>query len=203
MITMHEVAREDAELVEESLGGNPLSFQLLIERYQDRIFALARHYTKSAVEVEDIVQDTFLKTYRRLETFQRQSSFSTWLYRIAVNTALDFLKRTGRSPVTAVEDPELSASPVRAQAGSGIAVAAPDAALRREEIARITQEVLDELPEIFRTVLVLREFEDLSYQEMAEVLGISIGTVESRLFRARARFKEAMIRLHPEFAAPD
>jgi RNA polymerase sigma-70 factor (ECF subfamily) len=203
MISMHEVAREDAQLVEEALGGNPLSFQLLIERYQERIFALARHYTKSAVEVEDIVQDTFLKTYRRLETFQRQSSFSTWLYRIAVNTALDFLKRTGRSPVTAVEDPELSASPVRALAGSGIAVAPPDAALRREEIARITQEVLAELPEIFRTVLVLREFESLSYQEMADVLGISIGTIESRLFRARARFKEAMIRLHPEFAAPD
>jgi len=189
--------------VEEALGGNALSFQLLIERYQDRIFALARHYTKSAVEIEDIVQDTFLKTYRRLETFQRQSSFSTWLYRIAVNTALDFLKRAGRSPVSAVEDPELSASPVRAQAGSGVAVAAPDAAMKREEIARITQEVLDELPEIFRTVLVLREFEELSYQDMADVLGISIGTVESRLFRARARFKEAMIRLHPEFAAPD
>ncbi len=203
MITMHEVAREDAQLVEESLGGNPLSFQLLIERYQGRIFALARHYTKSAVEVEDIVQDTFLKTYRRLETFQRQSSFSTWLYRIAVNTALDFLKRAGRSPVSAVEDPELTAAPVRAQAGSGVAVAGPDASMRREEIARITQEVLAELPEIFRTVLVLREFEDLSYQEMAEVLGISIGTIESRLFRARARFKEAMIRLHPEFAAPD
>ena len=199
MITMQELAREDAQLVEEVLGGNPLSFQLLIERYQDRIFALARHYTKSAVEVEDIVQDTFLKTYRRLETFQRQSSFSTWLYRIAVNTALDFLKRTGRSPVTAVEDPELTASPVRAQAGSGVTVAAPDAALRREEIARITQEVLDELPEIFRTVLVLREFEDLSYQEMAEVLQISIGTVESRLFRARARFKERLLQKHPEF----
>lgn len=203
MITMHELAREDAELVEEALGGNPLSFQLLIERYQDRLFALARHYTKSAVEVEDIVQDTFLKTFRRLETFQRQSSFSTWLYRIAVNTALDFLKRKGRSPVAAVEDPELSAAPVRAQAGSGVAVSAPDAAMRREEIARITREVLDELPEIFRTVLVLREFEGRSYLEMAEILGISIGTVESRLFRARARFKEAMIRLHPEFAAPD
>lgn len=203
MITMHEVAREDAQLVEESLGGNQLSFQLLVERYQERIFALARHYTKSAVEVEDIVQDTFLKAYRRLETFQRQSSFSTWLYRIAVNTALDFLKRVGRSPVQAVEDPELSASPVRAQAGSGVAIAAPDARLRRDEIARITAEVLDELPEIFRTVLVLREFEDLSYQEMAETLGVSIGTVESRLFRARARFKEAMLRLHPEFASAD
>jgi RNA polymerase sigma-70 factor (ECF subfamily) len=203
MITMHEVAREDVQLVEEALGGNQLSFQLLIERYQDRIFALARHYTKSAVEVEDIVQDTFLKAYRRLETFQRQSSFSTWLYRIAVNTALDFLKRMGRSPVQAVEDPELSASPVRAQAGSGVTIAAPDARLRREEVARITAEVLAELPDIFRTVLVLREFEDMPYQEMADVLGISIGTVESRLFRARARFKEALLRLHPEFASPD
>ena len=205
MITMHEqeVAREDAELVDEALGGNQLSFQLLVERYQDRIFGLARHYTKSSVEIEDIVQDTFLKTYRRLATFQRQSSFSTWLYRIAVNTALDFLKRMGRSPVQAVEDPELSAAPSRAQAGSGVAVAAPDARLRREEVARITAEVLDELPEIFRTVLVLREFEDMSYQQMAEVLGVSIGTVESRLFRARARFKDAMIRLHPEFAAAD
>jgi RNA polymerase sigma-70 factor, ECF subfamily len=174
-----------------------------VERYQERIFALARHYTKSAVEVEDIVQDTFLKSFRRLETFQRQSSFSTWLYRIAVNTSLDFLKRMGRSPVQAVEDPELSASPVRGQAGSGVAIAAPDARLRREEVARITAEVLDELPEIFRTVLVLREFEDLSYQQMAETLGVSIGTVESRLFRARARFKDAMIRLHPEFAGAD
>jgi len=203
MITMHELAREDVQLVEETLAGNPLSFQLLIERYQERIFALVRHYTKSAVEVEDIAQDTFLKAYRRLETFQRQSSFSTWLYRIAVNTALDFLKRTGRSPVQAVEDPELTASPVRGQAGSGVAIAAPDASLRKEEIARITREVLGELPEIFRTVLVLREFEDMPYQQMAEVLGISIGTIESRLFRARARFKEAMIRLHPEFATPD
>lgn len=203
MVTMHELAREDDQLVEEALGGNALSFQLLVERYQERIFALSRHYTKSAVEVEDIAQDTFLKAFRRLETFQRQSSFSTWLYRIAVNTALDFLKRSGRSPVQAVEDPELTAAPVRGQAGSGVTIASPDVNLRREELARITQNVLAELPEIFRTVLVLREFEDLSYQEMAEVLGISIGTVESRLFRARARFKEALVRLHPEFAAAD
>jgi RNA polymerase sigma-70 factor (ECF subfamily) len=205
MLTMHEqeAAREDAELVDEALGGDQLSFQLLVERYQERIFGLARHYTKNAVEVEDIVQDTFLKAFRRLATFQRQSSFSTWLYRIAVNTALDFLKRMGRSPVQAVEDPELSAAPTRALAGSGIAVAAPDARLRREEVARITAEVLEELPEIFRTVLVLREFEDLSYQQMADVLGLSIGTVESRLFRARARFKDALLRLHPEFAATD
>jgi len=200
---MQPAAREDVQLVGETLSGNPLSFQLLIERYQERIFALSRRYTKNAVEVEDIAQDTFLKAYRRLDSFQQQSSFSTWLYRIAVNTALDFLKRAGRSPVRAVEDPELTAQPLRAQAGSGVSIAAPEAHLQSEEVARVTQEVLDELPEIFRTVLVLRELESMSYQEMAEVLGISIGTVESRLFRARARFKEAMIRLHPEFTTGD
>lgn len=199
VVLMEPAAREDSRLVEETLGGNPLAFQLLVERYQDRVFALARRYTRSAVEIEDIAQDTFLKCYRRLDSFQRQSSFSTWLYRIAVNTALDFLKRLGRSPVRSVEDPEVSTEPIRGHGSVGATIAAPEVGMARDEIARITQEVMEELPEIFRTVLVLRELEGLSYQEMAEVLGISIGTVESRLFRARARFKDAMLRLHPEF----
>jgi len=201
MLTMQPAAREDAQLVQEALAGNQLSFQLLVERYQQRVFSLARHYTKNLVEVEDIAQDTFLKAYRRLDTFQRQSSFSTWLYRIAVNTALDFLKRLGRSPVRAVEDPELGLDPAKGCGPTGTPLAAPDARMQHQELARVTREVLEELPEIFRTVLVLREFEDLSYQEMSETLGISIGTVESRLFRARARFKDALLRLHPEFAA--
>lgn len=195
---MQPAAREDISLIEETLGGNPLAFQLLVERYQERVFSLVRHYTRNPVEVEDIAQDTFLKAYRKLAGFQRQSSFSTWLYRVAVNTALDHLKKAGRSPVQVVDDPELlPGSPGRA---GGPRIGAPDARLEREEVARITHQVLEELPEIFRTVLVLREFEDLSYQEMADLLGVSIGTVESRLFRARARFKDALLRLHPEFA---
>ncbi len=195
---MHPAAAEDTTLVQETLAGNQLSFQLLVERYQDRIFGLVRHYARSAVEVEDIVQDTFIKAYRKLDTFQHQSSFSTWLYRIAVNTSLDFLKRAGRNPVRAVEDPEVTGTP--AVAGGPRSIAAPDAQLETAEVAEITHRVLEELPEIFRTVLVLREFEELAYQEMADLLGISIGTVESRLFRARARFKEALVRLHPEYA---
>lgn len=193
---MQPATTEDADLVRETLEGNQLSFQLLVERYQDRMFSVVRHYARSAVEIEDIVQETFLKAFRRLDSFQHQSSFSTWLYRIAVNTALDFLKRHGRNPVTAVEDPELMQ-----QSGPGPGVAAPDKGLEREEIARITNEVLEGLPEIFRTVLVLREFEEMSYQDMADLLGISIGTVESRLFRARAKFRDALIRLHPEYGA--
>ncbi len=197
-ISVQSARSEDLNLIEESLEGNQLSFQLLVERYQGRMFALVRGYTQNAVEVEDIVQDTFLKAFTKLPGFQRQSSFYTWLCRIAINTALDFLKRHGRSPVQTVEDPEEVASLERG-ARPGGKLQAPDSRMQAQEIAAITQRVLGELPEIFRTVLVLREFEDLSYQEIADVVGISIGTVESRLFRARARFKERLIQLHPEY----
>lgn len=202
-LAMNAAPKEDLSLVAETLAGNQLSFQLLVERYQARLFSLVRHYTRSPVEIEDIVQDSFLKAYSRLAGFQKQSSFYTWLCRIAINTSLDFLKRAGRNPVQSVEDPELAselerAGPSRAGAGG---MPAPDARLEREELARITREVLDEIPDIFRTVLVLREFEELSYQEMADVLGISIGTVESRLFRARARFRDRLLQTHPEFGA--
>ncbi|MFT5286915.1 MAG: RNA polymerase sigma-70 factor (ECF subfamily) [Planctomycetota bacterium] len=184
----------DLTLVSEVLEGNQLSFQLLVERYQDKLFSIVRHYTRNPVEVEDIVQEALLKVYKRLDSFQQQSSFSTWLYRVTVNTALDFLKRCGRNPVRAVEDPEVVVSE-----GAQPRIAAPDAGMEQEEIARITHEVLLELPEIFHKVIVMREFEGLAYQEIADILGISIGTVESRLFRARARFKEHLLRSYPEF----
>lgn len=190
---MESVQAEDESLVQETLAGSHASFQLLVERYQDRIFSLARHYTRSAVEIEDLVQDTFLKAFSRLDTFQGESSFFTWLYRIAVNTMLDGLKRRGRSPVRTVEDPEILATPGPTR------MSGPSADMEREEIARITHAVLEELPEIFRTVLVMREFEEMAYQDIAEVLQISIGTVESRLFRARAKFKDKLLQAHPEF----
>jgi len=193
-----EPAFNDTNLVQETLQGNQASFQLLVERYQTRMFALIRHYTRNPVEIEDVVQDTFLKAYSRLDSFQHNSSFYTWLYRIATNTVLDFMKRRGRSPVQSVEDPEIvSGAPEPAK------TIAPDAGLEREEIARVTHEALGELPEIFRTVLVLREFEERSYQEIADILGISIGTVESRLFRARAKFRDKLLTLYPEFGETD
>ena len=201
VLAMQSAPKEDLRLVAETLTGNQLSFQLLVERYQTRMFALVRHYTKNPVEVEDIVQDTFLKAFTRLPSFQQQSSFYTWLCRIAINTALDFLKRCGRSPVQGVENPEivLTAESIDEAKPTSSPAPAPDARLERDELAKITQRVLDELPEIFRTVLVLREFEDMAYQDIADVLGISIGTVESRLFRARAKFKDKLLALHPEF----
>jgi RNA polymerase sigma-70 factor (ECF subfamily) len=190
---MEPKAAEDEMLVKETLAGNQASFQLLVERYQARIFAMTRHYTRNPVEIEDLVQDTFLKAFSRLESFQHQSSFYTWLYRIATNTVLDHMKRCGRSPVQSVEDTDVVEAPHNTRS------VGPDAAMEQNEIAKITHAVLEEIPDIFRTVLVMREFDDLSYQEIADVLGISIGTVESRLFRARARFKEKLLQRHPEF----
>lgn len=192
---MEQIAPDDDRLVEESLRGSQIAFQLLVERYQERIFRLIRGYVREPAEIEDLAQETFLKAFKRLESFQHQSSFYTWIYRIAINTVLDHLKRRGRSPVQAVEDLEIL--PVE----TALRCPSPSSGLEKEEIARITQSVLEEMPEIFRTVLVLREFEELAYQDIADMLGISIGTVESRLFRARARFKDKLLQKHPEFGA--
>jgi RNA polymerase sigma-70 factor (ECF subfamily) len=189
---------DDLPLVQATLAGSGAAFAELVEKHSPRLFGIVRGYTRVHAEVEDVVQETFLKAYTKLETFKGESAFATWLMRIAINTARDLLKRRGRSPVAAVEDPDLvqgSEHEVRA------AICAPSVQLERNEIAAITAQVLDELPEVFRTVLVMREFDEQSYQDIADTLGISIGTVESRLFRARARFKEALLRLHPEAAA--
>ncbi len=196
--TMPHTAQDDQGLVAATLAGDSKAFQALVERYQARLFGLVRHYTRNPVEVEDIVQETFLKAFTRLATFQQSSAFYTWLYRIAVNTILDQKKRKSRSPIQSMAEPEELGAP-SAEATERMTVR-PDAQLERAEIAEITQRVLAELPDIFRTVLVMREFEGLAYQEIADVLEISIGTVESRLFRARARFKQKLLQLHPEFA---
>ncbi len=196
---MESAKLEDSSLVHQTLDGSQEAFQTLVERYQSRLFALARHYTKSAVDIEDIVQEAFLKAFSRLETFQHQSSFYTWLYRITTNTILDFMKRRGRNPVQTVEDPELVGENASMGDPGSSRTMSPHSRLETQEISEITREVLDELPEIFRTVLILREFESLPYQEIADVLDISIGTVESRLFRARARFRDKLLAMYPEF----
>ncbi|MEZ6003050.1 MAG: sigma-70 family RNA polymerase sigma factor [Planctomycetota bacterium] len=193
---MQENERSDEELVQLTLAGDRSAFQVLVERHQHRIFRLARHYLRSNAEVEDMVQDTFLKAFSKLDTFQSNSSFFTWVYRIAKNTILDNLKRKGRSPVRAMEDPEDSLGRV-AEGRSG-RVPMPDARMMKSEITRVTRSVLETLPDIFREVLVLRELEGQSYQEIAETLEISIGTVESRIFRARAKFKDKLMQMHPE-----
>ncbi|MCP5022909.1 MAG: sigma-70 family RNA polymerase sigma factor [bacterium] len=196
---MERIEVNDEELVRETLEGSREAFQILVERHQSRLFGLARHYIRSQAEMEDLVQESFLKAYSRLSSFQNQASFYTWLYRITKNTILDHLKRKGRSPVQAMEDPEEVLGGVSGAEGRSGRLPAPDAQLLSSEVVGITRDVLQELPDIFRDVLILRELEGLPYAEISEALGVSIGTVESRIFRARAKFKEKLIQKHPEF----
>ena len=187
--------RKDVDLVHLVRGGSQMAFQILVERYSERIFRLVSRFSRRVEEVEDIVQDVFLKAFRKLDSFTFQASFYTWLYRIAINTATDAVNRSRRSPVHAVEDPQ------DWQDQGGEKHGSPDHGILEEELRMAARQVLACLPEKFRTILVLREYEDLSYDEIAQVLRISIGTVESRLFRARARFRDKMDKMFPGLMA--
>lgn len=188
----------DSELIDAVLAGDPDAFQALIERYQDRVFRLLSRFCRDRAETEDLAQDVFLKVFRKLHTFQRDSGFYTWLYRIAVNTATDDLTRRRRRRLQLVEDVTILDGGDRHGNAREPGHAGSAQPLLDEEIRRVTREILDTLPEKYRTILLLREYEDLSYTDMAEVLQCSMGTVESRLFRARQRFKEALERAYPE-----
>ena len=182
----------DSELIAAALQGSEAAFGSLVERYQDRVFRLLGRYCRDPVECEDLSQDVFLKVFRKLHTFHGDSAFFTWLYRIAVNAATDHLSRASHRRLKLVEDD------ASLDVGGDQDEQNPAAPLMTAELAAVTREIVASLPEKFRTILILREFEDLSYTEIAAVLQIQLGTVESRLFRARRRFKEALERDHPE-----
>jgi RNA polymerase sigma-70 factor (ECF subfamily) len=184
---------DDSELIASVLGGSESAFAALVHRYQERVFRLLSRYTRDVLECEDLAQEVFLKVFRKLHTFQQDSAFFTWLYRIAVNTASDHLSRRSRRRLQLVED-----ETALDQGEPRSAVADVTQPLLDAELVQVTRKILARLPEKYRTILVLREYEDLSYTEIATVLGINLGTVESRLFRARQRFKDALERLHPE-----
>lgn len=188
------IETSDDELIDAVLAGEGSAFGTLMDRYQDRVFRLVSRYTRDHGEAEDLAQEVFVKVFRKLHTFQRDSALFTWVYRVAVNTVNDHFGRVGRRRLRLVDDPdELDQNPsVRSDGES------PSQALLDDELRRVTRELLDELPEKYRTILLLREFEDLSYTQIAETLGLQMGTVESRLFRARQRFKDLLEERHPE-----
>lgn len=188
---------DDRRLIHETLNGSQAAFQALIEKYQQRIFRLLQRFTRGqAHETEDLAQDVFLKVFKRLHTFQFESAFYTWLYRIAMNTATDHVQRKRRSPVQSVEDPIIyeKGESERSNPGRG---------MMEREFGKVAHEVLEKMPEKYRLILQLREFEELSYDEIAKILGCALGTVESRLFRAREKFRSILIRLYPEYAPGD
>lgn len=173
----------DLELVRRAQNGDRVAFDLLVEKYQHRIAHLIGRYIRDPSEVEDVTQDAFIKAYRGLGNFRGESAFYTWLYRIAINTAKNHLVSAGRR----VPDQGVDAADAE-QYESGTLLrenATPERELLTDEVERTVYRTIEQLPEELREALTLREMEGLSYEEIAAVMDCPIGTVRSRIFRAR------------------
>ncbi|SUT92837.1 RNA polymerase sigma factor RpoE [Actinobacillus lignieresii] len=172
----------DQELVERAQKGDKKAFNLLVVRYQNRVAGLLTRYV-SRDDIPDIVQESFIKAYRSLESFRGESAFYTWLYRIAVNTAKNHLTALGRRPPKEdilAEDAESFDVGVQLRESD-----TPENVVLSEELKRVVFDTIENLPEELKTAITLRELEGLSYEEIAEVMQCPVGTVRSRIFRAR------------------
>jgi RNA polymerase sigma-70 factor, ECF subfamily len=181
-------------LVERVQGGDEAAFRELFDRYHRRAFAVAFGVVKNQQDALDIVQDAFVKVHRHIENFQGTSSFYTWLYRIVMNLAIDHVRR--HKPARDVEYDDAIGREDQA-AGDGallprVGDSNPKKNVLRKELTGAIQAALDELPDYHRAVILLREVEGLSYEEMAEVLEVPKGTIMSRLFHARRKMQASL-----------
>jgi RNA polymerase sigma-70 factor (ECF subfamily) len=174
----------DQALVERVQRGDKRAFELLVSKYQRKIFRLLSRLIRDPAEVEDVAQEAFIKAYRALPNFRGESAFYTWLYRIAINTAKNHLVAQGRRAPTTTET-EVEDAENFDEADQLRDYNTPDAMLLSRQVGEAVNRAIEKLPEDLRTAIVLRELEGLSYEEIAEAMNCPIGTVRSRIFRAR------------------
>ncbi|OZI30426.1 RNA polymerase sigma factor RpoE [Bordetella genomosp. 10] len=174
----------DAELVARVQRGDKKAFDLLVMKYQRKIMRLLSRMIRDPAEIEDVAQEAFIKAYRALPQFRGESAFYTWLYRIAINTARNWLASSGRRPSapTAVENED---GETFNEADNLSDISTPESMVASREIAETVNAAIESLPEELRTAIVLREIEGMSYEDIAQSMGCPIGTVRSRIFRAR------------------
>lgn len=176
-------ADTDQQLVKKVQAGDKRAFDLLVLKYQPKILGLVSRYVSDSHEVQDVTQEAFIKAYRALPRFRGDSAFYTWLYRIAINTAKNHLVARGRRPPGSdveIEDAEYY------EGGAALRdVENPENNLFSRELADAVNGAISELPDDLRTAVTLREFDGLSYEDIAEIMDCPVGTVRSRIFRAR------------------
>ena len=174
----------DRDLVARAQAGDKRAFGLLVEKYHRKLVRLLSRYIRDAAEVEDVAQEAFIKAYRALPAFRGESAFYTWLYRIGINTAKNHLVATGRRAPTSTE--------VEAEDAEGLEegellrdINTPESVLLSKEIAATVNGAMEQLPEDLRTAIQLREIEGMCFEDIAKFMDCPIGTVRSRIFRAR------------------
>jgi len=184
--------QEDWELVRLCQNGTATAFEELVRRHQQRVFALVGGILRRPQDVEDVAQQVFLKAYLGIRRFDQRAAFSTWLYKIAVNECWDYLRKKKVRPL--VYEADLSEEQVSQLDGIVSADRPPESPSRRAEARQTIERILDTLPEQDRQLLILKEMEGFSVQELAEMLDLNVNTVKVRLFRARGRIMQAFRR---------
>jgi RNA polymerase sigma-70 factor (ECF subfamily) len=184
-----EAQTDERELVERAARGDRDSFDVLVRRHQDRIFSVAYQIVRNREDALDVAQEAFAKAYVSLSSFKGESSFTTWVHRIVVNLSIDCLRRRRRGEVATYDD--RLAIPEDAEPGPA-ASDDPESALEARQVQALLARGLQLLPPVHRAVLVLREIEGLSYDEIARAVGCSLGTVMSRLFYARRKLQKVL-----------
>ena len=180
----------DRELVERARAGDKRAFDLLVLKYQQKVANLVARYIRDQSETQDVTQEVFIKAYRALKNFRGESAFYTWLYRIAINTAKNFLVAQARRPPGSDVDAETAE---QLDVGSRLKeYATPESLVLTDEIAATVKLAVDGLPEDLRIAITLRELEGMSYEEIAEAMSCPIGTVRSRIFRAREAIEKRL-----------
>jgi RNA polymerase sigma-70 factor (ECF subfamily) len=181
----------DRQLVARAQRGDKRAFELLVEKYQRKLARLLSRFIRDPAEVEDVTQEAFIKAYRALPAFRGDSAFYTWLYRIGINTAKNYLMAMGRRAPTSTE--------VEAEEAEGFEegeqlrdINTPESLLLSNEIAKTVNATIEQLPEELRTAIQMREIEGMSYEDIAKAMDCPIGTVRSRIFRAREAIAEQL-----------
>ena len=174
----------DQQLVERAQHGDKQAFELLVSKYQRKLARLLSRFIRDATEVEDVTQEAFIKAYRALPTFRGDSAFYTWLYRIGINTAKNYLAAMGRRAPTTTEIDSEEAEGY--EDGDQLRdLNTPENQMMSRQVAETVNQTLESLPEELRSAITLREIEGLSYDDIADIMNCPIGTVRSRIFRAR------------------
>ncbi|OHV11825.1 RNA polymerase sigma factor RpoE [Kushneria phosphatilytica] len=177
------VRETDAQLVDRAQKGDSRAFDLLVKKYQHKIIGLIGRYVHDQAEVYDVAQEAFIKAYRALPRFRNESAFYTWIYRIAINTAKNHLVARGRRPPG--NDLDISDAELVDTSGRLSDIDTPEAAIARDQLEAVVFEAINNLPEDLRTAITLREFDGLAYEDIAQIMQCPVGTVRSRIFRAR------------------
>lgn len=177
----------DRAIVEQVMAGEVDAFSVLVRRYQDRIYSAVLNYVSDPDDAVDIAQEAFVKAYSKLRTFDSESAFYTWLYRIAINTAIDHLRKRKSRPADSLDDDKYAQ--VGFEPTSKDPSSDPEKVLVRSEQARVLRKAISSLSEKLRSVIVLHDVEGLSQEEVADILQVPVGTVKSRVSRARAELR--------------